>query len=345
MAVKRLEDAARRLVKKIADLALGPVADPAAATRTPPAAAQPAARTAATSPVATATAATPPQASTPTDAGTHDETAARAATVPDATSAEASPIRTRTLARLLAAQGYTARALAMYDALLAASPDDLTLVEEASALRAPSGAPVGVGIGPIHPPSAVYGRDQITAAVVDGGTLFVHWESTPAGAARARSVAESAGRSAGERAPEGEPGLALRVVVLHADAAGVVRSEALERADAPSGGETFVTGLPAEATLFAALGVRRGERFVAITHAPAAYTPPARPAALPALEFAPPPPPPASALDATPPATPRATPLAPTRAAEVLRQAEALVRPAEWPHASELAAAQRPERA
>jgi hypothetical protein len=339
MAVKRLEDAARRLVKKIADLALGPVVEStprsasAPARDSAPAAPQPAA-----SPTKTTTAA--PAPSTRTNDATDAERPANAAAE---TSAETSPIRTRTLARLLAAQGYTARALAVYDALLAENPADTALADEAASLRAGGTTTKPTAANVLPAPDTAEQRDRITASVVDASTLFVHWESTPAGAARARTVAESAGRSAGEPTPTREQGLALRVVVLRADDAGVVRSEAIEHADAPAGGETFITGLPAEATLFAALGVRRGERFVAITHAPAAYTPPAQPAALPALEFAPPPAPPVSAVDATPPAPPQTRPLSPERSADVLRRAEALARPDAWSHASDAHAAPPPE--
>jgi hypothetical protein len=45
------------------------------------------------------------------------------------------PIRTRTMARLLAAQGYRMRALAIYDELLAGSPEDAALRDEAEAVR------------------------------------------------------------------------------------------------------------------------------------------------------------------------------------------------------------------
>jgi hypothetical protein len=115
-----------------------------------------------------------------------------------------------------------------------------------------------------------------------------------------------------------------------------VRSEVIEHAPAPAGGETFVTGLPAEATLFAAIGVRRGERFVAVTHAQAAHTPPAEPAELPALAFAPPPPPPETTLDETPPIVPVAVMLPPPVAAEIVRKSEALREPAPWTHSSDL---------
>lgn len=48
--------------------------------------------------------------------------------------ADAEPIRTRTMARLLAAQGHPARALAIYDALMADDPDP-SLRAEAERLR------------------------------------------------------------------------------------------------------------------------------------------------------------------------------------------------------------------
>lgn len=50
------------------------------------------------------------------------------------------PIRTRTMARLLAEQGYTKRALALYDELIARTPDDASLREAAARLRGPRSA-------------------------------------------------------------------------------------------------------------------------------------------------------------------------------------------------------------
>ena len=47
------------------------------------------------------------------------------------------PIRTRTMARLLAAQGHKSRALSIYDELIAADASDATLVAEAASLRTP----------------------------------------------------------------------------------------------------------------------------------------------------------------------------------------------------------------
>lgn len=52
---------------------------------------------------------------------------------------EPEPIRTRTMARLLAAQGYRERALAMYRTLLAASPSDAELQHELERLIAATG--------------------------------------------------------------------------------------------------------------------------------------------------------------------------------------------------------------
>jgi hypothetical protein len=46
------------------------------------------------------------------------------------------PIRTRTMARLLAAQGYRARALAIYEELIQRNPSDRELADEAAPLRA-----------------------------------------------------------------------------------------------------------------------------------------------------------------------------------------------------------------
>jgi hypothetical protein len=50
------------------------------------------------------------------------------------------PIRTRTMARLLGEQGYTKRALAIYDELIAREPGDASLREAAARLRAPRSA-------------------------------------------------------------------------------------------------------------------------------------------------------------------------------------------------------------
>lgn len=57
-----------------------------------------------------------------------------AAPAPASAGAGEEPIRTRTMARLLAAQGHRARALAIYDALMAVDPDP-SLLAEAERLR------------------------------------------------------------------------------------------------------------------------------------------------------------------------------------------------------------------
>ncbi len=362
MAVKKIEAAARRLVKKIAALALGEADAHAAsdiadehggtqldATRAETQLEKTRAETRAPAPKTTSAAAGESTEQARAQAATHEVDAVsedkvtvesagdRAAATKSDGKTETSPIRTRTLARLLAEQGHPARALLIYEELIAASPGDLTLVREAHAVGAQqSDRDAGPTIEAVRAPAALYGSDQITAAIVDANTLFVHWEVTDAGTARARSVAESAGRSAGEPATLDALALTLRIVVLRADRDGVVRSEAIERTAPPAGGETFVTGLPADATLFAAVGVRRGERFVAITHAAAAYTPPSVPAELPALAFAPAPPAPSSPLDHSPPVPPIAAPISAPAAVTVLRQAEALRQPTPWPHSSDL---------
>jgi hypothetical protein len=55
-----------------------------------------------------------------------------------AASPQQEPIRTRTMARLLAAQGYRARALAIYQALIAENPADTELHAEAERVHAQS---------------------------------------------------------------------------------------------------------------------------------------------------------------------------------------------------------------
>ncbi|MET0339888.1 MAG: hypothetical protein ABW252_02760 [Polyangiales bacterium] len=55
---------------------------------------------------------------------------------PEPTNAAGEPIRTRTMARLLASQGYVDRALVIYEHLLAEAPDDDTLRVEVDKARA-----------------------------------------------------------------------------------------------------------------------------------------------------------------------------------------------------------------
>ena len=84
---------------------------------------------------------TPPsQSPTPAEASPAPLQAATTPTAPmpkeSAEDVEREPIRTRTMARLLAAQGYHARALAIYGALLAECPGDAELLAEIERVRA-----------------------------------------------------------------------------------------------------------------------------------------------------------------------------------------------------------------
>jgi hypothetical protein len=82
---------------------------------------------------------TPPPAPTSASAPPPPPVAAAAPRAPegqsDVVSAADEPIRTRSMARLLASQGHPARALAIYDWLLAANASDDSLRAEAEALR------------------------------------------------------------------------------------------------------------------------------------------------------------------------------------------------------------------
>ncbi|MFT3927758.1 MAG: hypothetical protein QM778_34845 [Myxococcales bacterium] len=76
-----------------------------------------------------------PDAATAADAATE---ATNEPTAPEATKAVScqEPIRTRTFARLLAAQGHLERALSIYAYLIEQQPSDAGLMDEAAALRA-----------------------------------------------------------------------------------------------------------------------------------------------------------------------------------------------------------------
>jgi hypothetical protein len=167
------------------------------------------------------------------------------------------PIRTRSMARLLASQGHQERALAIYEELLAQNSEDLSLRAETEALRR----------GEVTPePHLSSPAPRADGELPDGGDrlwcegdaqagLRLRWQLTESGQRRARAVLGHDGE------------LAIRVVTIKPDAAAVVRSEITEHGPVASRGEWVTPGPMASSRCFAAVGLRDGNRFVAVVHA------------------------------------------------------------------------------
>jgi hypothetical protein len=167
------------------------------------------------------------------------------------------PIRTRSMARLLAAQGHRERALVIYEELLGRNSEDRALADEAAAVR--RGEPVEAPGLPEPPPDlervsmpAIGDRLQCEGEPEAG--LLLRWNITEAGQRRARAVL---GR-------DGE--LTIRVICIRPDPERVVRSEVTEHGPVEPSGQWQTPALPATVRCFAAVGLREGERFVAIVH-------------------------------------------------------------------------------
>jgi hypothetical protein len=168
------------------------------------------------------------------------------------------PIRTHSMARLLAAQGHRERALAIYEELLAQNSEDVGLRQEAESVR--QGRPIDP---PLLPDRL---RDIERAALPDSDDLLrcegdVHsglqlrWHITEGGLRRARAVLGS----------EGD--LAVRLVAIRPHPEQVVRSEITEHGPVAADDAWQSPAVPDAARCFAAVGVRDGDRFVAIVHA------------------------------------------------------------------------------
>jgi hypothetical protein len=167
------------------------------------------------------------------------------------------PIRTHSMARLLASQGLHARALAIYEELLAQNNQDEQLRREAQALR--RGEPIEPPVlpdprGALDASSLPDGGDQLQCDALGSG-FDLRWRITEGGQRRARAVLGGAGE------------LAVRVVAIRPDPHQVVRSEITERGPVAAADAWQTPPLPADARCFAAVGLRDGERFVAIVHA------------------------------------------------------------------------------
>ncbi len=165
------------------------------------------------------------------------------------------PIRTRTMARLLAEQGYLARALTIYGALERAHPHDADLRAEVERTREAAKTrrqpPRNRELEPEHDPD-----QEVALVAVEAHTLLVSWEVSEAGIARAQAVLGSDGV------------LTARLVVVAPDPTRLVRSETRQRRGVERLGEWVVGDMPAGARATASVGLCAGERFVSIAHAP-----------------------------------------------------------------------------
>jgi hypothetical protein len=182
----------------------------------------------------------------------------RPAIEPTTRTFEEEPIRTRTMARLLAAQGHRERALLIYEELLAQNGPDGAMHEEAEAVRRGESPQEWQLPEPAFdaerwaPPGT---DDHLTCEGDAREGLVLRWSVSEAGQLRAGAVL-------GER---GE--LALRIVSIQADPQRVVRSRITEHGPVSEHGEWHAPPLQEGARCFAAVGLRTGQRFVAIVHA------------------------------------------------------------------------------
>lgn len=168
------------------------------------------------------------------------------------------PIRTVSMARLLAAQGHRERALAIYEELIAQNSEEASLHDEAEALRhgeparvKPLSAPPEAGSEPEFPDDG----DRLWCEGQPAQGLRLRWALSELGQQRARAVLGSDGE------------LAIRVVSIAFDPIRVVRSEITEHGPIDASGEWTAPALTDSARCFAAVGLREGQRFVAVVHA------------------------------------------------------------------------------
>jgi hypothetical protein len=168
------------------------------------------------------------------------------------------PIRTHSMARLLAAQGHRERALAIYEELLAQNSADEELRHEAEGVR--QGRPIAPPLRPNAPVdiervALPESEDRLSCAGEPCAGLQLQWHISDAGQHRARAVLGSTGE------------LAVRLVSIRPDPEQVVRSEITEHGPIDADGAWQSPALTGAARCFAAVGLRDGDRFVAIVHA------------------------------------------------------------------------------
>jgi len=167
------------------------------------------------------------------------------------------PIRTVSMARLLASQGHRERALAIYEELIAQNSEDASLHDEAQALRRGESAPL--------PPLSAPPVDAESAWPDAGARLWCEGEPTQGMRLRWALSAHGQQRARAVLGRDGE--LAIRLVSIAFDPIRVVRSEITEHGPIDASGEWTAPALTDSARCFAAVGLRHGERFVAVVHA------------------------------------------------------------------------------
>jgi hypothetical protein len=168
------------------------------------------------------------------------------------------PIRTRSMARVLALQGHRDRAVSILESILSAHPEDRAAREDLERLRSDLPLEGGQALPEPRPlPTLPDTGDRIELTALPSRMLHIAWSTTEAGKARAQAVLGS----------EGE--LALRVVAITPDPTRVVRSDITERGPVDAVHEWLAPAIEPGSRCFAAIGLRAGDRFVAIAHAPA----------------------------------------------------------------------------
>lgn len=169
------------------------------------------------------------------------------------------PIRTRSMARLLLAQGHRNRAIAILESIALANPHDVAARDDLERLR--TDVPLDPELARLPEPHALPTLpdtgDGIELRALPGRELHISWTTTDAGQSRANAVLGVTGE------------LALRVVAIAPDPTRVVRSEITERAPVERSDAWTAPAVLAGSRCFAAIGMRAGGRFVAIAHAPA----------------------------------------------------------------------------
>lgn len=159
---------------------------------------------------------------------------------------DAEPFETRTMARILARQGYRERALAIYERLVERNPDDGALRRERRALL--DGEDPETVRASEHP-------EPIVLASMAPGQAVVAWQLESGLLARARRLYGASGS------------LTTSLVVVAPDPGEIVKKSELRR-PAAERGEWIVEKLPEGALVTAAVGLLEGDRFVSLRHTP-----------------------------------------------------------------------------
>jgi hypothetical protein len=188
------------------------------------------------------------------------EPAAQAAPAATTRTFQEGPARTRSVARALAASGYTERAMQVYAELIAAAGDDSALAAEAATVRRGDPAPAPLAAASVEVPRSRSKQlpptdDRLSCEAAPGGGYSLRWQISEAGVRRARAVLGSAGQ------------LTARLISIERDPELVVCSSIVEHGPLPRTGEWHSPRLRPHHRCLAAVGLLAGTRFVAIVHA------------------------------------------------------------------------------